>query len=215
MVIDRNHLAVWSRSTWRQRFLTDGLDGLRDAPRPGARRRYGHDEWLKIAALATTAKDPDDPVVTWTYRSSPTPSPAAVSLVAKDDDQGDRELHDSELEGAVHGSAHDVAGGPDREDVAEAAVERPLGRARESAQPKTATKGCWRPDTSDRRSSSRLGAAGRPEAKRSLPARRRRSLCAGVGRRLVPLSGAQGPNEGWVAGLGRRNTNQVTVAKTR
>ncbi len=29
---------------------------------------------------------------------------------------------------------------------------------------KTATKGCWRPDTSDRRSSSRLGAAGRPKA---------------------------------------------------
>jgi len=58
-----SHVAMW-----RQRFLADGLDGLRDAPRPGARRQYGHDEWLKIAALATTAKDPDDPVATWTYQ---------------------------------------------------------------------------------------------------------------------------------------------------
>jgi len=53
---------------WRQRFRADGLDGLLDAPRPGAPRLYGHDDWIKIAALATTAKDPDDPVATWTYQ---------------------------------------------------------------------------------------------------------------------------------------------------
>ncbi len=58
-----SHVAMW-----RQRFLAEGLDGLSDAARPGAPRRYGHDEWIKIAALATTAKDPDDPVATWTYQ---------------------------------------------------------------------------------------------------------------------------------------------------
>jgi transposase len=58
-----SHVAMW-----RQRFRADGLDGLADAPRPGAPRQYGHDDWIKIAALATTAKDPDDPVATWTYQ---------------------------------------------------------------------------------------------------------------------------------------------------
>lgn len=48
--------------------------------------------------------------------------------MAEDDDQGDFELNHSELEGADHSPMHDVAGGPDREDVAEAAVEDQLGR---------------------------------------------------------------------------------------
>lgn len=58
-----SHVAMW-----RQRFLAEGIDGLGDAPRPGAPRRYDHDDWIKIAALATTVKDPDDPVATWTYQ---------------------------------------------------------------------------------------------------------------------------------------------------
>jgi transposase len=58
-----SHVAMW-----RQRFLAEGIGGLVDAPRSGPPRRYGHDDWLKIAALATTAKDPDDPVATWTYQ---------------------------------------------------------------------------------------------------------------------------------------------------
>jgi transposase len=58
-----SHVAMW-----RQRFLAHGVDGLVDAPRSGAPRRYGHDDWIKIAALASTAKDPDDPVATWTYQ---------------------------------------------------------------------------------------------------------------------------------------------------
>ena len=52
---------------WRRRFLGRRLDGLQDEPRPGRPRRIGHDERLAIAAAATSAKDPSDPVSTWTY----------------------------------------------------------------------------------------------------------------------------------------------------
>jgi len=52
---------------WRRRFLARRLDGLRDEPRPGRPRRIGHDERIAIAAAATSAKDPSDPVSTWTY----------------------------------------------------------------------------------------------------------------------------------------------------
>lgn len=51
---------------WRRRFITDRLDGLNDAPRPGRPRRFGHDERIKMAAIATSARDADDPVATWT-----------------------------------------------------------------------------------------------------------------------------------------------------
>ena len=52
---------------WRRRFLASRLEGLKDAPRPGGPRRVGHDDKVKIAAVATSAKDPSDPVSTWTY----------------------------------------------------------------------------------------------------------------------------------------------------
>jgi len=52
---------------WRKRFLSDGLDGLVDAPRPGPPVTYGHDDRVRMAALACVERDPDDPVATWTY----------------------------------------------------------------------------------------------------------------------------------------------------
>jgi transposase len=58
-----SHVAMW-----RQRFLADGLDGLNDEPRSGRPVIYGHDARIKMAALATTPKDPDDPVAAWTYQ---------------------------------------------------------------------------------------------------------------------------------------------------
>lgn len=51
---------------WRRHFLTDRLDGLKDAQRPGTPRRFGHDERIKMTAIATSAREPDDPVATWT-----------------------------------------------------------------------------------------------------------------------------------------------------
>jgi len=61
--VDMNEHQV---TLWRRRFLDNGVDGLVDAPRSGRPRRFGHDDRLKMAAIATSAKDPDDPVVTWT-----------------------------------------------------------------------------------------------------------------------------------------------------
>jgi transposase len=58
-----SHVAMW-----RQRFRAEGLKGLADQPRPGPPAKYGHDDILKIAALACSAKDPDEPVPTWTYQ---------------------------------------------------------------------------------------------------------------------------------------------------
>jgi transposase len=52
---------------WRNRFRDKGLEGLEDRPRPGGPKRFGHDERMKVAAAATSERDPDDPVSTWTY----------------------------------------------------------------------------------------------------------------------------------------------------
>src|SRR5438067_3913200 len=52
---------------WRNRFRDKGLKGLEDRPRPGGPKRFGHDERMKVAAAATSERDPDDPVSTWTY----------------------------------------------------------------------------------------------------------------------------------------------------
>jgi transposase len=52
---------------WRKRFLVDRLGGLNDQPRSGRPRRLGHDERMQIAAVATSERDPDDPIATWTY----------------------------------------------------------------------------------------------------------------------------------------------------
>jgi transposase len=52
---------------WRRRFLADRLDGLGDQPRSGRPRRLGHDQRLEMAAVATSERDPADPVATWSY----------------------------------------------------------------------------------------------------------------------------------------------------
>jgi len=59
--LDQHQVGVW-----RRRFLARRLGGLKDAPRPGRPRRFGHDERIKMAAIATSAREPDDPVSTWT-----------------------------------------------------------------------------------------------------------------------------------------------------
>ena len=58
-----SHVAMW-----RQRFLAEGLDGLNDATRPGRPPTYDASDRLKVVALATAQRDPDDPEATWTYQ---------------------------------------------------------------------------------------------------------------------------------------------------
>src|SRR6266571_7776181 len=52
---------------WRNRFRDKGLEGLEDLPRPGGPKRFGHDERMRLAAAATSERNPDDAVATWTY----------------------------------------------------------------------------------------------------------------------------------------------------
>ena len=52
---------------WRRRFLAHRLDGLIDQARSGRPRRLGHDERMEMAAVATSERDPADPVATWSY----------------------------------------------------------------------------------------------------------------------------------------------------
>lgn len=52
---------------WRRRFLVNRIEGLCDQPRPGRPRRLGHDQRLAMAAIATSERDPADPVATWSY----------------------------------------------------------------------------------------------------------------------------------------------------
>jgi len=61
--LHESHVAMW-----RQRFLAEGIAGLGDAPRPGPRPKYDHDDRVKMAAIACSRKGPDDPVATWTYK---------------------------------------------------------------------------------------------------------------------------------------------------
>jgi len=52
---------------WRRRFLDHRLAGLCDEPRTGRPRRLGHDDRLRMAAIATSERDPADPLATWRY----------------------------------------------------------------------------------------------------------------------------------------------------
>jgi len=59
-----SHVAMW-----RQRFLSDGLDGLADTDRPGRPVTYGRDDRVKMAALAClqipTIRWPRGPMRNW------------------------------------------------------------------------------------------------------------------------------------------------------
>src|SRR5262250_1011781 len=48
---------------WRQRFVSQGLKGLRDAPRPGAKRRY--DEAFRNRVLAVLEQPPPVGQASW------------------------------------------------------------------------------------------------------------------------------------------------------
>jgi transposase len=52
---------------WRNRFAEHRLDGLRDLPRPGAKRRYDHDKRLEV--FKTACSDPPEGETHWTVRS--------------------------------------------------------------------------------------------------------------------------------------------------
>jgi transposase len=52
---------------WRNRFCERRLDGLRDLPRPGAPRRYDHDQRLEV--FKTACSDPPPGETHWTVRS--------------------------------------------------------------------------------------------------------------------------------------------------
>lgn len=52
---------------WRRRFLDTRLEGLNDLPRSGRPRRLTHDDRVTMAAIATSERDPSDPVATWSY----------------------------------------------------------------------------------------------------------------------------------------------------
>lgn len=62
--VHESHIAMW-----RQRFLAQGLEGLRDAKRPGPPPLYGAEDRLKIVALATSVRDPNEPEAAWTYQA--------------------------------------------------------------------------------------------------------------------------------------------------
>jgi transposase len=60
---------------WRQRFAQQGLVGLRDAPRPGAKRVYGEDFRKRVLALLEQPPPPgqafwDGPAVAATLQGS-------------------------------------------------------------------------------------------------------------------------------------------------
>ncbi len=59
-----SHVAMW-----RQRFLAGGVDGLKDAPRPGRPPIYDVEDRMKLVALATSERDPDEPEAAWTYQA--------------------------------------------------------------------------------------------------------------------------------------------------
>jgi transposase len=49
---------------WRKRYEAEGLEGLKDQPRPGRPLVYGHDDRLKI--VKTICETPPEPATRWT-----------------------------------------------------------------------------------------------------------------------------------------------------
>lgn len=52
---------------WRGRFAARGLEGLKDAARPGRPRRY--DDLVRVAVVAAATSTPPGPAATWTHAS--------------------------------------------------------------------------------------------------------------------------------------------------
>ncbi|MGF1596048.1 MAG: helix-turn-helix domain-containing protein [Acidimicrobiales bacterium] len=77
-------------SMWRRRFIAEGIEGLDDRARSGRPRRLGHDERMKMAAIATSRRNErwSSP---WTRRprsrpshvSTPTRPPSPAGLDAE------------------------------------------------------------------------------------------------------------------------------------
>jgi transposase len=66
-IAGRVGLSVRKVGVWRNRFSEHRLDGLRDLPRPGARRRYDHDKRLEV--FRTACSEPPEGETHWTVRS--------------------------------------------------------------------------------------------------------------------------------------------------
>lgn len=54
---------------WRKRFIKHRVDGLNDVQRPGRPRRFGHDERMRLAAVATSERVDPDLVTSWTHEN--------------------------------------------------------------------------------------------------------------------------------------------------
>jgi transposase len=52
---------------WRGRFTAAGMEGLKDAPRPGRPRLY--DSRVRLAVVASATSAPPHPESTWTHRT--------------------------------------------------------------------------------------------------------------------------------------------------
>lgn len=62
-IAERYHVRPATVSKWRTRFARQGLDGLQDAPRPGAEVKYGPE--VEKAILAQLDADPPKGYATW------------------------------------------------------------------------------------------------------------------------------------------------------
>jgi len=97
-----SHVAMW-----RQRFLAEGLEGLLDAERPGRPVTYGHDDRMKMAALACLQRDPGGSLrfCAWKDRrkiaAALKPIYTAVSVEAAEDAMDTFELEHGERHPAV------------------------------------------------------------------------------------------------------------------
>lgn len=64
-IAEKVGLSVVAVSHWRIRFAKDGIEGLKDLPRPGKPCTYGHDDRLKVVNIACK---PPSLKVRWTVR---------------------------------------------------------------------------------------------------------------------------------------------------
>ena len=76
-------VGVWPQTVgkWRQRFLTDRLDGLADEPRPGGPRRIG-DEQVEAVLVSTLERQPAD-ATHWSRASMAAESGLSKSTIGR------------------------------------------------------------------------------------------------------------------------------------